>query len=278
MDTNTPPVILSFSVLDPSGRGGLQADIEAAASLGCHCAPIATALCASGMTEASDTVPIDSTLLIEQARSVLEEMNVKAFKVGYTGSVANTEAIHTIVKDYPHLPLIVHPAFNLWDPSHAEQSDLPAAISSLLLPLSEVGVLSLIDAHTLVKESDTIDATAQCITSNGCQYLLINEQSPTKQQYKAVLYNQGGLVKDYNWQQIPPFCHGSASTLTSAIASLRAHDCPPVAAVEQAQNYTWQAVSASRQLGFNKSTPHRFFWADKNIDVPSKMPSSSKTH
>jgi hydroxymethylpyrimidine/phosphomethylpyrimidine kinase len=108
--------------------------------------------------------------------------------------------------------------------------------------------------------------------------LLLNESSPARRQFKAVLYNQGGLVKDYQWQQIPATCHGSSSTLTSAIASLRAQDCPPEAAVEQAQNYTWQAVSASRQLGLEKSTAHRFFWADKNIDEPSKMPSTNNTH
>lgn len=278
MDKNTPPVMLSLSALDPSGCAGIQADIETAASLGCHCAPIATALCSTGIAETAEIITVDATLIIEQTRSILEDMDVRAIKVGFPGSVSNVEAIHSILKDYPHIPLIIHPAFCLWDPTHSEQADLPAAISNLLLPLAEVSVLSLSEAHILVKESDTVDATAQGITSSGCQYLLLNESSSTTQRFKASLYDQNGRVKDYRWEQAPPICHGSSSTLASAIASFRAHECPPLAAIEQAQNYTWQAIAASRQLGFGKPTPHRFFWADKNIDKPSSMPSGNRTH
>lgn len=273
-----PPVVLSFSALDPSGCGGLQADIETAASLGCHCAPVATALCTTGSSKTAEVLAVDTTLVIEQARSVLEDMAVKAIKVGFTGSVTNVEAIHSILRDYPHIPLIMHPAFCLWDEDSADQADLPSALSALLLPLTTVLVASLEEAHILVKVSDTVDATAQGITNTGCGYLLLNETAPKDQKFQATLYDAKGSIKIYQWDQAPPTCHGSSSTLTSAIAALQAHDCPPQAAVEQAQNYAWQALAAARQLGFGKPTPHRFFWADKNIDVPGSMPSGNRTH
>ena len=143
MQNSNPPVVLCFSALDPSGGGGLQADIEALASMGCHCAPVATALCATATADNNEALPVDTTLVIEQARSILEDMPVKAVKVGFAGSVANVEAIHSILQDYPHLPLIIHPAFCLWDRDSIEQADLPAAFAALLLPLSEVAVISL---------------------------------------------------------------------------------------------------------------------------------------
>ena len=40
----TVPTVLVFAGLDPTGGAGLQADIEAIASMGCHAAPVATAL------------------------------------------------------------------------------------------------------------------------------------------------------------------------------------------------------------------------------------------
>ncbi len=265
MHDSNPPVVLCFSALDPSGGGGLQADIETLASMGCHCAPVATALCASGTAEAADTLAVDTTLVIEQARSVLEDMSVKAIKIGFAGSVTNVEAIHSILQDYPQLPVIIHPAFCLWDPNAAEQADLPSALAALLLPIAQVAVVSLQEAHVLVKESDTVDATAQALTSKGCRHLLLNQAQPKEGRAMAGLYDATGLVKTYEWDQSSPICHGATSTLTSAIAALRAHGCPAQAAVEQAQNYTWQAMAAARQLGFGKPTPHRFFWADKNI-------------
>ncbi|WP_145999192.1 bifunctional hydroxymethylpyrimidine kinase/phosphomethylpyrimidine kinase [Oceanicoccus sp. KOV_DT_Chl] len=33
------PVVLSINNLDPSGGGGISADIETLTSLGCHCTP-----------------------------------------------------------------------------------------------------------------------------------------------------------------------------------------------------------------------------------------------
>lgn len=267
MQVSNPPVVLCFSVLDPSGSAGLQADIETAASLGCHCAPIATALCATGDPDNAEAVPVDSTLLIEQARSILEDMEVKAIKVGFPGSVANVEAIHSILRDYPHIPLIVHPAFCLWDEISAEQGDLPAALTELLLPLSEVAVVSLREAHVFVRESDTIDATAQAITSKGCRHLLLTQVLQKEDRAVTGLYEPTGLIKRYDWEKAPPICHGSISTLANAVASLRAHDSPVLSAIEQAQNYTWQAMMAARQLGFRRPTPHRMFWADKNIEA-----------
>lgn len=279
MHESNPPVVLCFSALDPAGGGGLQADIETLASMGCHCAPIATALCSTGAADTAEAVPVDAPLLIEQARSVLEDMAVGAFKIGFAGSVANVEAIHSILLDYPQLPVILHPAFCLWDPDNSEQADLPAALATLLLPLCELAVISLQEAHVLVKESDTVDATAQALTSKGCRHLLLNPCLGTENRGSTGLYDTTGLVKSYEWNQKSPSCHGATSTLAAALAGLRAHGCPVQAAVEQAQNYTWQAMATARQLGFGRPTPHRLFWADKNIpqECSSSLP-GNPTH
>ncbi len=266
MNTQIPPTVLSFSALDPSGRGGIQADIETVASLGGHSAPIVTAHCTTGVAETAESISVDTTVLIEQARSVLEDMTVKAIKIGFTGSVAAVEAIHSILKDYPSIPVIFHPALCLWDSTERDQADLPAAITSLLLPLTEVNVVTLDEAQTLVKAADTVDATAQALMSGGCAHLLLNQNSTQNRQFHASLYDTKGLTKRYEWNHAVPTCHGASSTLASAIAAFRAHDCPVQSAVEQAQNFTWQAMIHARQLGFGKPTPHRLFWADANIE------------
>ena len=38
------PVVMTFAGHDPSGGAGIQADIEAIASMGCHAAAVVTAL------------------------------------------------------------------------------------------------------------------------------------------------------------------------------------------------------------------------------------------
>ena len=162
-----PSVILTFSTLDPSGCGGIQADIETATSLGCHCAPIVSAMCAEGFQPGVETFATDETIIIEQARSILEEMDVRAIKLGFLGSTANIEAVHSILTDYPDIPLTAHPALCLFDPENIDQEDYIEAYSSLVLPLTNIAIFSLYEARQIAEEADTISATAHSLVTAG---------------------------------------------------------------------------------------------------------------
>lgn len=273
-----PPVVLSFGALDPTGGGGIQADIEAAASLGCHCAPVATALCTSAGSESSTTLPIDSTILIEQARSILEDMAVAAIKVGFAGSVSNIETIHSILRDYPHIPVVLQPALSLWNHEDSDQSGLVDALAELLLPQATVVTLSLPELREIAPEADTLDASAQALINHGCEFVLISGTGQQERKFQNSLYRTEGLVKHYQWDHTAPSCHNSASTLASSIAAYLAHNCYPISAVEQGQNYTWQTLVAARQLGSGSPVPYRFFWADRNSPTPGEPPAERSTH
>lgn len=273
-----PPVVLSFSALDPSGAGGVQADIETAASLGCHCAPVVTSLCASGNSPETETVSIDPTIIIEQARSVIDEMDVRAFKIGFLGSRENAEAVHSILLDNEHLPVVSHPALCLLDDSNPEHADLKQAYTSLILSLSNIAIFSLFEARQISLESDTIETSAHALISHGCETALITGTGKDNLAFQNSAYNAKGLLKNYQWQQEAPACHGSSSTLTMSVAAYLSHGFSDVQTLEQAQNFTWQSMHAARNLGFGKQMPHRFFWADKNIETPSEKLPGNKTH
>lgn len=261
-----PPVVLSISTLDPSGSGGVQADIETAASLGSHCAPIISALCTEALTSRSATVAVDSTLLIEQARSVLEVLDVRAIKIGFLGSVANVEAVHSILNDFAHIPSIVQPALCLWNEDDPEQTGLIDALATLLLPESFISCMSLFEARYFVEQSDTIDASAHAILSLGCENLLITGTGKNHLQFQNSFYCDS-KVEHMEWMEEAPSTHGGSSTLTMSIASYIAHGFTAKQAIKQGLHFTLQAMMASRDMGLTDNTLHRFFWADKNINL-----------
>lgn len=275
---SNPPIILTFAALDPSGSGGLQADIETAASLGCHCAPIATTLATEGVSSHAVSHAIDSTIIISQARSVLENMRVAAIKIGFLGSVANAEAVHTILRDYAHIPVVAHPTLYVWDELDEDQSGLPEALFALIFPLTRVGIFSVYEARIVSRQSDTLATTALAITGCGCEYTLITGTGVEQPHFQNSCYSQNGLVEHYNWEQEPPTCHGASSTLTMSTAAYLAHSGDPLLAIQQAQDFTWQTIRAARQLGCDKRIPHRFFWADKNIQCSDFVPAKAKNH
>ena len=89
-----------FSGNDPSGGAGIQADIEALISHGCHTAPVVTTLTIQDTQDVIGFTPLDGELIMEQARTVLEDMPVSAFKLGLLTSADAVQAVHTILRDY----------------------------------------------------------------------------------------------------------------------------------------------------------------------------------
>lgn len=257
------PVVMSLSANDPCGSAGIQADIETCMSLGCHCSPIITAICAKDTRELKEMVPVDSTLLIEQARAVLEDMPIAAIKVGFLGSVENVEAVHSILRDYPQIPVILDPITSVSDDELLDSAALLNAIKTLILPLATLVTPDLVEAHELAQQGDTIDACACEILESGCQNLLITGIKRSHENLDNALYNSQGLSKKFTWPRLKLFSHGSGATLSASIAAYLAHGLRMIDAVEQGQQFTWQALQASRRLGMGKRIPNRIFWADK---------------
>lgn len=106
---DTPPIVLSFAASDPSGGAGAQADLLTIAAMGCHPLSVITAITVQDSLGVDDIFALDSEWVADQARAVLEDMPVAAFKIGMLGSVDNIAAIAEIVGDYPDIPLILDP-------------------------------------------------------------------------------------------------------------------------------------------------------------------------
>ena len=260
----TTPVVMTFSNHDPSGSAGIQADIETSTSLGCHCTPIITALCAKDTRDLKDVIAVEAPLLIEQARAILEDMPVKAIKVGFTGSVENVEAVHTILRDYAGIPVVLSPVTSVCNSALLDAPAIIHAIQNLLLPLATIATPDLVEAHQLAQQGDNIDACAQEILDSGCQHLLISGTKRSQKHFENSLYGHQGLMKRYRKERLKVLSHGCGATLATSIAAYLAHGLRLVDAVEQGQHFTWHTLAASRRLGMGSSIPNRMYWADRN--------------
>ena len=102
-------VVMAFAGSDSTGGAGIQADIEAIASMGCHAAPVITAVTVQDTTNVFAFTPQDSELVVQQARAVLEDVSVAAFKIGFLCSVEIINAVHILLTDYPEIPVVLDP-------------------------------------------------------------------------------------------------------------------------------------------------------------------------
>src|ERR1035437_8987787 len=99
MPSSLPPIVLSFPGTDPTGGAGTQADLLTLSSMGCHALTVVTAITVQDTAGVEDVLPIDADWVSDQARVLLEDMPVAAFKIGMVGSVENCAAIAEVVSE-----------------------------------------------------------------------------------------------------------------------------------------------------------------------------------
>ena len=261
------PVVLSLSSHDPSGSTGIQADIETALSLGCHACTVITALCARDTRQLIDLTPIDARLIIEQTRAILEDMPVAAIKLGYFCQVSQIEAVHSVLRDYPDLPVVLDPVVHL----SIQGAELPgpdpgiqliSALQELLLPLADITTPDIVEAHQLARQADSVDACGQELLEYGGRAVLITGARRTSEAYENRLYRQQQPMRPYQWPRLGIFSHGSGATLSASISCYLAHGFLLEDAITQGQQFTWNCLQASQRLGMGHSIPNRLHWAE----------------
>lgn len=270
--------MLVFAASDPSGGAGLQADIMTLTSMGCHPLSVITALTIQDTTGVDDVFPIDAEWVADQARCVLEDMPVAAFKVGVLGSVESIAAIAEVVSDYPEIPLIFDPVLASGRGDAFASEEMVNAMRELLVPQTTIITPNSMEARRLAaddsNESDDPDL-AECarrIIATGCEYVLITGTHENTAEVVNTLYNQDGIVRADNWPRLPGTYHGSGCTLASAVAATIANGLDMAEAVKDAQEYTWQTLKAAFRPGMGQHIPDRLFWAREEGDAAAEAP------
>ena len=255
------PVVMTFSGTDPTGGAGVQADIEVLASMGCHAAPVITAITAQDTHDVKAYSIVDPVLLIEQARAVLEDMPIAAFKIGMLGSVQIIEVIHTLLVDYPDIPVVLDPIMNAGGGGSLADDDVIEAMVPLLFPLTTVLTPNSLEARALAPEGDNLEACAHSILEEGCEFLLVTGTHENTPYVINNLYSDGRRIESFKWERLPGNFHGSGCTLAASIAGLLAQDLDPLTSIREAQEYTWETLKHGYRIGMGQHVPNRLYWA-----------------
>ena len=265
-ESDFPPLVLTFAASDPSGGAGMQADILTLASMGCHPLSVVTAITVQDTLGVEGVQPIDAEWVADQARCLLEDMPVDAFKIGVLGSVENIAAIAEIVSDYPDVPLILDPVLASGRGDELASDEMTHALRELLLPQTTILTPNSIEARRLAESDDDDEPDARALRrrmliETGCEFVLVTGTHENTPQVVNTLYGKSGVVRSDTWQRLPGSYHGSGCTLASAIAAMLANGLDLPEAVREAQEYTWQALRKAYRPGMGQFLPDRLFWA-----------------
>jgi hydroxymethylpyrimidine/phosphomethylpyrimidine kinase len=264
--TSTPPIVLTFAATDPTGGAGLQADILTQTSLGCHALTVVTAITVQDTRGVEDFMVIDPEWIEDQARAILEDMPVAAFKIGMMGSPETVAVIAAIIADYPDIPLVLDPVLASGRGDDLATEETLDALCDLLLPQTTIITPNSVEARRLVEDDEDasppdLDTCALRLLDMGCEFVLITGSHEHTPQVINTLYDEGRNAMSLPWDRLPHSYHGSGCTLASAIAALLAHGVDMATAVKDAQEYTYEALRNSFRPGMGQHIPDRLFWA-----------------
>lgn len=280
MQNQISPLILTFGPTDPVGAVGIQADLASFAAMGCHGLSVVTALFIGDTARMEDMQVIDSDWVADQARVVLEDMPVAAFKVGAVGSIENVSAIAEIVSDYPDIPLVFDPFLSSMPDQGPDADDMLMATRELLIPQTTVLILSAVELARVAEtwrepsEEDMMAIDAMRLIEMGCEYVFVTGTPSELTDVANTLFDDSGVIRHDNWQRISGSYSGAGATLSATIAALLANGLEVPEAVFEAQEFTIASIANAQRLGMGKLVPDRYFWARESdeIDIDSPPP------
>ncbi|HSI48346.1 MAG TPA: bifunctional hydroxymethylpyrimidine kinase/phosphomethylpyrimidine kinase [Ideonella sp.] len=265
----SPACVMSFNASDPSGASGLGGDIATIAAMGAHALPVVTTIIMRDTAEIFDQHVIEGDAIVEQARSILEDVTVTGFKVGFLGSAENVSAVAEILSDYAEVPLVSYLPNLSWVDEDEQQSYLDA-FRELILPATEV----LVGNHKtltdfLLPEWDNERPAsprelAVAAAEHGTRFVLVTGvMLPAKagQFIDNVLASAQGALTGEKFELFEVSFVGAGDTLSAALASLLAVNSELQAAVGEALQFLDQSLDAGFRPGMGHVVPDRFFWA-----------------
>ncbi len=257
------PIVLSFSGHDPSGGAGIQADIETLTSHHCHAVSVITALTEQDSSNVKTIYPQTPENIIAQAQTLFNDMTISAIKIGLLADEKIAVAIASILKRYPDIPVILDPVLVAGGGKSLSNQRLIKVINEILLPYINILTPNGNEAR-LLTGLECINESALALLDKGCDYVLVTgaDENLESKIVTNQLFHQQQWLENFNWDRLPYHYHGSGCTLASSIAGLTAHGLDPVAAIIEAQNYTWNTLDVAYKTGIGQYNPKRLFWME----------------
>lgn len=273
-DEASPACVMAFNANDPSGAGGLTADITAITSAGAHPLAVVTGTYVRDTAEILDHFAFDDEAITDQARAALEDMPVAAFKVGFVGSPENISTIAEIASDYADVPLIAYmPSLAWWDES--EIDNYLDAFRELMLPQ----VTLLIGNHSTLwrwllpdwptERSPSARDIAKAASSLGVPYTLVTGIPLPDQFIDNVLATPQAVLYSEKFERFEAVFEGAGETLSAALCALLANGHDLQAATAEALTYLDHSLEAGFHPGMGHIVPDRLFWAQAELDEES---------
>ena len=243
---------------DPSGGAGLPADTRAMHAFHVHACSVVTSIVAQNTRGVKKSQIVSPDILSAQLDCLLEDIEVRAMKIGLVPTIEAAEIIAQRCKYLQGIPMIYDPVFApsggapFVDAEHARAivQVLAGANCELLTPnIKEAQILSeisIVDKESLYKAAQQITARygAHSVLIKGGHFASVDTENSLDYWWHESQMHTFSLSRIENVE-----VRGTGCLLASAIAAQRAQDIPLPQAIESAKHWLRAQMISAAAIG-----------------------------
>ncbi len=236
--------ILIIAGLDPSGGAGIHADILTVRSLGFHPSTVITTITYQNTCRIYDLHELDSDVVANQLKSVLEDLNIAGIKIGLICSYKNAEEISGFIKDLS-VPKVLDPILKSssgFDFLNTEVYEVLAEVCDVMTPnvyeaekLSNLRIKSVEDAKICAKKLAEMFNCSVVITGGSLNGIDVIYDGQTLYELKSELLDID--------------VHGTGCVYSSALTCFLAMGFSLFDSCKMARDFVLKAVGNSKRIG-----------------------------
>jgi hydroxymethylpyrimidine/phosphomethylpyrimidine kinase len=266
-----PPVALSIAGSDPSGGAGIQADLKTFSALGVYGAAAIAALTAQDTRAVSAVRDLPPDFVAEQVERVLDDLDVRAVKVGMLSRAAIVEAVAELLAERRARNVVLDPVMVSKSGAALLLNDAVEALRARLIPLAAVLTPNLPEAAALLSaEFGALarDPSEACrrLLDLGCRAVVLKGGHAGGEASDDLFFDGTEIVRLPAKRISTRNTHGTGCTFSAAIAAFLARGESPIEACRAAKRYVTAAIEAGStwQLGHGHGPLHHFhaLWRD----------------
>jgi hydroxymethylpyrimidine/phosphomethylpyrimidine kinase len=247
-------VALSIAGSDSSAGAGIQADLKTFSALGAYGCTAVTALTAQNTKKVTDIYEVPTSILQEQIRSVIRDLQPSAVKVGMVYSRQIIQAVSDLLKPLKKIPIVIDPIFAAGTGAKLLRDDAFNFFSSELIPLATIVTPNKMEAERLAKikitsKADSIEA-AKKIKLLGAKNVVVKGGHFGKKVVTDIMVGSSDDVIEFSNPRIEiEESHGSGCNFSAAVTAYLARGFSVQVACRVANEYVYDAIKNTTQVG-----------------------------
>lgn len=258
-------IVLSIAGSDSSAGAGIQADMKSVAACGAYCATAITAITAQNTVGVDAVQVISGDMVKAQIIAVINDLDVKAIKLGMLPSSDIVCCIEEIIKKSEISNIVLDPVMISTSGAMLVSNEVAELIIERLLPLTTVATPNIPECEFItgikVKTVKDFDLVADYFRERGCKSLLLKSGHFEDGDISDYLYDfTTGERMIFSFKRIDSKnTHGTGCSLSSSISAFLAQGYSLKESVSKAEDYIHTAIETAKYVLGNGFGPINHF-------------------